>query len=481
MTSNLAMIERRPCTARSGHQVSAPIAMCAAAKKEIGRRFRPGVASACDGGLGVADASGAPQTVEMRARRMLERRIRFIGHPDFDDSIATDQILGPMPRLVGPGNGAGNVHARELIPLSADTQDSKFLTREQEVYLFRKMNFLKFQAAQLRDAITPSRARAAELDRIEVLLREADAVRNRIIRSYLGLVVSIVKRFTEPSQDFLDLVSEGNFSLIKASERFDIERGARFSTYATWAIVNNFARRIPKDRTRRVRFGTGREELLQSLTDHRDTARADATAQEQSRYLIGSMLGYLNDREQTIISRRFGLAGDKQTLVQIGQELRISKERVRQLESRALDKLRSLAIMRKLDLTDESTQVAKIVMMDKSSMNGDHSDVVNPPRLTEYQSDEELMRQLALGRPEALGPLHARYTALVYGVAARFLDRPTADEISQEVFLAVWRHAASFDPTRGTFRAWVLQITRSRVLNELRRREPEAPRGFAVR
>ena len=85
-------------------------------------------------------------------------------------------------------------------------------------------------------------------------------------------------------------------------------------------------------------------------------------------------------------------------------------------------------------------------------------------------SDEELMRQLAAGRPEALGPLHARYASLIYGVAARSLDRATADEISQEVFFAVWRHAASFDPTRGTFRAWVLQITRSSVLNELRRR-----------
>jgi RNA polymerase sigma-70 factor, ECF subfamily len=109
-------------------------------------------------------------------------------------------------------------------------------------------------------------------------------------------------------------------------------------------------------------------------------------------------------------------------------------------------------------------------VLDESSMNGNHSDAVNPPPLIEYHSDEELMRRLADGRPEALGPLHARYAALIYRVAARSLDNPAADEISQEVFLAVWRHAASFDPTRGTFRAWVLQITRSRVLNELRRR-----------
>jgi RNA polymerase sigma-70 factor (ECF subfamily) len=85
-------------------------------------------------------------------------------------------------------------------------------------------------------------------------------------------------------------------------------------------------------------------------------------------------------------------------------------------------------------------------------------------------TDEELMRQLAAGWPEALGPLHARYAALIYGVAAQSLDRAAAEEICQEVFLAVWRHAATFDAARGTFRAWVLQITRSSVLNELRRR-----------
>jgi RNA polymerase sigma-70 factor (ECF subfamily) len=84
--------------------------------------------------------------------------------------------------------------------------------------------------------------------------------------------------------------------------------------------------------------------------------------------------------------------------------------------------------------------------------------------------DEELMSLLAAGRPEALGPLYGRYASLVHGLAARSLDRAAAEEISQEVFLAVWRHAATFDPARGSFRAWVVQIARTRVLNELRRR-----------
>jgi RNA polymerase sigma-70 factor, ECF subfamily len=86
------------------------------------------------------------------------------------------------------------------------------------------------------------------------------------------------------------------------------------------------------------------------------------------------------------------------------------------------------------------------------------------------RNDDQLMGQLAAGRREALGPLHGRYASLVFGLAARTLDHATAEEITQEVFLTVWQKAATFDPARGTFRAWVSHITHTRVINELRRR-----------
>src|SRR5437870_4755857 len=85
-------------------------------------------------------------------------------------------------------------------------------------------------------------------------------------------------------------------------------------------------------------------------------------------------------------------------------------------------------------------------------------------------SDEELMQQLAAGRQEPLGTLYTRYAARIFGLAAQSLDRPTAEEIVQEVFLAVWRNAGTFTPERGTFRPWVFQIAHHRILNELRRR-----------
>src|SRR3954447_13246714 len=94
----------------------------------------------------------------------------------------------------------------------------------------------------------------------------------------------------------------------------------------------------------------------------------------------------------------------------------------------------------------------------------------HPMPLSQERTDEELMQQLAAGAQEALGPLYSRYARLIFHLAVRSLNRPAAEEIVQDVFLAVWCGAATFDPARGAFRPWVLQITHFRILNELRRR-----------
>jgi RNA polymerase sigma factor (sigma-70 family) len=100
-------------------------------------------------------------------------------------------------------------------------------------------------------------------------------------------------------------------------------------------------------------------------------------------------------------------------------------------------------------------------------------------------ADEDLMRRVAGGSPEALALLHRRFARLIFGLAAQTLDRATAEDLVQEVFLAVWRNASRFDPERGTVRAWILQIAHFRVLNELRRRsrQPEIvpdPEGLVL-
>jgi RNA polymerase sigma-70 factor, ECF subfamily len=86
------------------------------------------------------------------------------------------------------------------------------------------------------------------------------------------------------------------------------------------------------------------------------------------------------------------------------------------------------------------------------------------------RTDEELMRDLARGQQQALGPLYSRYASLVFHLSAQSLDRAIAEELVQEVFLTVWRGAASFDPQQGAFRPWLLRLTHWKILNELRRR-----------
>jgi RNA polymerase sigma factor (sigma-70 family) len=97
-------------------------------------------------------------------------------------------------------------------------------------------------------------------------------------------------------------------------------------------------------------------------------------------------------------------------------------------------------------------------------------DTVDQATVGQETTDEELVSQLAAGHREALGPLYRRYAPLLFAIATERLDRGAAEEVVQDVLVAVWRHAERFDPAQGGFRPWVLQIGRRRVSNELRRR-----------
>jgi RNA polymerase primary sigma factor len=323
-----------------------------AAKAQVYRRFRMGVsAEVLARQYGRTRSSIYRVLNEMRARRILGTKLEFIDHASFADPVNIGEIVGPMPE---PADGKAPRRPKApkgLPPYLATLYEVPLLDRHQEMHLFRKMNYLKYQAHVLRLQLGPSRARTADLDEIERLQEEALSVKNQTIRANLRLVVSIAKRHVGPSNNLFELVSDGNMSLIRAVEKFDFSRGNKFSTYASWAIMKNFARTIPEENYRRDRFVTGHEELFEAAADNRTDEHEHEIALKRMQEAVKGMLGRLDDRERKIIVSRFGLGGaSKQTLGQLGRELGITKERVRQIQSRAQDKLRRIASEEKLDL-----------------------------------------------------------------------------------------------------------------------------------
>ncbi len=205
---------------------------------------------------------------------------------------------------------------------------------------------------QLREGLDPARAKSSVMDEIESLYDQIVATKNQIVRANLRLVVSIAKRHVGHGENFFELVSDGNMSLIRAVEKFDFARGNKFSTYASWAIMKNFARTIPDEHRHRDRFRTSHSEMFYSTEEHRTDQYEQESAQSQREAQIGRILERLDEREQKIIISRFGLdhGHEPLTLKEVGVEMGVTKERIRQIEARALHKLRLAAQEEKIEI-----------------------------------------------------------------------------------------------------------------------------------
>jgi RNA polymerase primary sigma factor/RNA polymerase sigma factor len=287
---------------------------------------------------------------EMRAQRIMELPLDFIPNPQFAKASAEKAILSEMPGADAPAKKTRLPSG--LPPYLASLYEVPLLNREQEGHLFRKFNFLKYKASKRREEIDPARAKSSLMDEIESLYDQAVALKNQIVRANLRLVVSIAKRHVGQGDNFFELVSDGNMSLIRAVEKFDFARGNKFSTYASWAIMKNFARTIPDEHRHRDRFRTSHSDMFHSTEEHRSDQYEQESAQSQREVQIGKILERLDEREQKIIISRFGLdyGHEPQTLKEVGAELGVTKERVRQIEARALNKLRSAAREDKIEV-----------------------------------------------------------------------------------------------------------------------------------
>ena len=283
-----------------------------------------------------------------RAKVLLGKKIEFVASDEFLEQDAKERILAePIDksepstlRNVEPIKLTGSSLSEYLHTLT----DVPVLNREDEVELFRRYNYLKFLACQSRAGIKLSKVSGTMLRKIESYLAQAEEIKRRIIEANLRLVVNIARKHTLSGANLLDLVSEGNISLMNTVEKFDYSRGFRFSTFASWAIAKDYARKIP-DQIGRLGKAT-KASLANIHREMRTEDAADFAAIERAHHSLTQVIkDNLTKREQYVIMNRFGLVGppikkETKTLVQIGRELNLSKERIRQIELLALQKLR---------------------------------------------------------------------------------------------------------------------------------------------
>ena len=287
-----------------------------------------------------------------------------------EDELAEETQDDPVAELVASDSSRAVMDATQLY--LGEIGFSPLLSAEEEVYFARKA------------------------------LRGDAAARKRMIESNLRLVVKIARRYNNRGLALLDLVEEGNLGLIRAVEKFDPERGFRFSTYATWWIRQTIERaimnqtrtiRLPihvvkelnvylrtarelahrldhepspeeiaaaldkpvEDVTRMLKLnekicsvdspigGDGDKALLDVLTDERGMGPELETQDDDMRLSVVHWLEQLNPKQREVLARRFGLLGyEPATLEDVGREIGLTRERVRQIQVEALRRLRDM-------------------------------------------------------------------------------------------------------------------------------------------
>lgn len=299
------------------------------------------------------------EAVRVRLKAILRQEIGFIHSQRFAEPGSGERIFAePLDLAAGQQRSGQRSPTAEMPPHLVRLCAAPLLTPEQERMLFERMNFLRYQAAQVRAKLNAFRPSPVQMELVERLLWLADWHRDRIVEANLRLVFSIVKKFVNQQNAFDDLLSDGIVAMMRATDKFDFGRGFRFSTYATQVVRRDAYRGVVQKQDERQKVSSGLQDMEFDFSDENRTSGMSEQRWHGLRSYLADMLGELDRREKLIIRARFALGSHcrVQTLQSLADRLGVSKERVRQLEKRAMEKLSAMAA--KIDLGTLEQEIA---------------------------------------------------------------------------------------------------------------------------
>ncbi len=304
--------------------------------------------------FGRSRASVIKVLYEDRVQKARDMKIDWVHNPLFDLPDAEKIILTELPHEAAQQAAADEQEKQRQVvvlppqDLPAYLQNAMrlpTLARELEADAFRRMNFLKYQAAQLQKQLDSQKDCESLLLHMAALLAQANKIKNDQVQRHLRVALFVARKHLRAGGDLLELVSDATIWLMHAADRYDFSRAARFGTYASYVMVKNFARdREDCLSAEERRMVTGRDELLNELVGREAEPIAEWAEGMPSREKLCELMRELPARERALLTDHYGLdpAHPAMSLSELGEKMGVTKARVQQLEIRALQSLKKM-------------------------------------------------------------------------------------------------------------------------------------------
>jgi RNA polymerase sigma factor (sigma-70 family) len=286
-----------------------------------------------------------PRAVREKVLRLLQENYSYMDSPTFrrkhvEEELFTEDAVRELPVT------SWYQPTRDDLADVTSNSPPQLMKAPEERLMFQRFNYCKKRLSALQKKIDPSTLTLAQAQEFLDWHRKFEHFREYLVRTNLALVLAMAKRTRLGDVDFAEIVSEGNMALLRAVDKFSVDRGFKFSTYACRAILKAFSRTAMKASKHRTRFPVEFEPDMEQSdwADRRRDAIEDDCIDEL-KAIVDRNLADLSSVEQTVIRRRFNWQQNEEsglTLEEVGKIIGVTKERVRQIQNKALAKIRSV-------------------------------------------------------------------------------------------------------------------------------------------